>query len=82
MEDAVQPAQETRSANRLLWLCAGVGLGLCVSWIWPHEPAQAVTADRDENFALITVPVKDVAFAGVKDQLDGVFVLDFLTGQL
>ena len=42
----------------------------------------AGTADRAEKFAMLTVPVKDVQFAGVRDHLEGVFVLDFLTGQL
>lgn len=70
------------NTNRLPWLIAGLGLGLCVSWMWPHEPMHAATVDRDEKFAMITVPVKDVQFAGVKDSLDGIFVLDFLTGQL
>jgi hypothetical protein len=61
---------------------AGVAAGLAVSWFWPQEPMHAGTSDRDDKFAMLTVPVKDVTFGGVRDHLEGVFVLDFLTGQL
>lgn len=71
-----------QSGNRYLWLMAGVVFGLAVSWFWPQEPIHASSSDRDEKFAMLTVPVKDVQFAGVRDHLEGVFVLDFLTGQL
>jgi hypothetical protein len=71
-----------QSGNRYLWLMAGVGLGLAMSWFFPQEPMHAGTSDRDEKFAMLTVPVKDVTFGGVRDHLEGVFVLDFLTGQL
>ena len=71
-----------QSGNRYLWLLTGVAIGLAMSWFWPQEPMHAGTSDRDDKFALLTVPVKDVQFAGVRDHLEGVFVLDFLTGQL
>lgn len=74
--------QQIQSGNRFLWLVAGVAVGLAVSWLWPQEPMHAGTSDRDEKFAMLTVPVKDVQFAGVRDHLEAVFVLDFLTGQL
>ncbi len=70
------------SGNRYLWLMAGVAVGLAVSWFWPTEPMQASVGDRDDKFAMLTVPVKDIQFGGVRDHLEGVFVLDFLTGQL
>lgn len=65
-----------------MWLMAGAVLGLAASWFFPQEPLHASSSDRDEKFAMLTVPVKDVQFAGVRDHLEGVFVLDFLTGQL
>ncbi|MCA9068933.1 MAG: hypothetical protein KDA84_08425, partial [Planctomycetaceae bacterium] len=71
-----------QSGNRFLWLIAGLAVGLGISWFWPQEPMHAGTSDRDEKFAMLTVPVKDVQFAGVRDHLEAVFVLDFLTGQL
>ena len=71
-----------RSGNRYLWLLAGVAVGMAMSWFWPQEPMHAAVADRDDKFALMTVPVKDIMLAGVRDHLEGVFVLDFLTGQL
>ena len=63
-------------------MMAGVAVGLAASWFWPQEPMHAASSDRDEKFGMLTVPVKDVQFAGVRDHLEGVFVLDFLTGQL
>ena len=62
--------------NRLAILGLGLVAGMCLSSIWPHEPAFAATTDRDSKFAMTTCEVSDVS--GV----EGVFVLDFLTGQL
>lgn len=73
---------QLQSGNRYLWLMAGVVLGMAATWFFPQEPLHASSSDRDEKFAMLTVPVKDVQFAGVRDHLEGVFVLDFLTGQL
>ena len=42
----------------------------------------AGTSDRDDKFGMLTLPVKDLQLAGVRDHLEGVFVLDFLTGQI
>jgi hypothetical protein len=67
--------------SRVVWLVGGLMAGLGVAYFWPHEPAYATTADRDSNFALITIPVGTSA-AGITDAMDGVFILDFLTGQL
>lgn len=67
--------------TRVAWLAAGVVGGLAVAYFWPHEPAFATNADRDGQFAMVTVPVGTSA-AGISDPMDGVFVLDFLTGQL
>lgn len=60
--------------RRIVWLFAGIVAGIGLASIWPHEPLDAATADRNEKFAVITTPV------GL--QTEGVFVLDFLTGRL
>jgi len=73
---------DMKTGQRYLWLMAGVMIGLAVSWFWPQEPLHAGSSDRDDKFAMLTVPVKDVQLAGVRDHLEGVFVLDFLTGKL
>src|SRR5690242_17579559 len=67
--------------NRGIWLTVGLIGGLCVAFVWPHERALAATADRNAQFALITVPVGQQG-AGLSDPIEGVFVLDFLTGEL
>lgn len=69
------------SDRRALWLLTGLLAGLAVAYVWPHERAYANTADRDKNFALFTVPV-GMSAAGINDPMDGIFVLDFLTGRL
>ena len=62
--------------GRMVWLSIGLVAGLCLAYVWPHEAAYAVTADRDSQFAMATVGVNLI------DPIDGVFVLDFLTGSL
>lgn len=62
--------------NRMAWLVAGVFLGLAISYVWPHEPLQAVATDRNSQFAIVTGNV------GLLDPVDAVFTLDFLTGQV
>lgn len=69
------------SENRSTWLVLGLMAGICVAYFWPHEPAYATNADRDSQFLMVTVPVGTSA-AGISDPMDGVFILDFLTGQL
>lgn len=68
--------------KRMVWLAVGVVAGLCLSYFWPHEPALAATNDRSSKFGMATVAVRDVSVAGVRDTLDGVFMLDFLTGTM
>lgn len=66
---------ETKVANsRTFWLTVGLVGGLCTAYFWPHEPAFAVATDRSSKFALVTAP------AG--SEMEGVFLLDFLTGNL
>ena len=68
---------EQRPSNqRMLWLVVGILAGLCIAYVWPHEPAHAITVDRAEQFALLTCPVQ------VLDGWEGIFVFDFLTGRL
>jgi hypothetical protein len=62
-------------------LMAGILVGLAVAWLWPHEPAYATTGDRAQHFSMVTIPISDAA-NGIINPLDGVFVLDFVTGQL
>ena len=69
------------TSSRAGWIAAGLVAGLAVAYFCPHEPAYANTADRDSQFMMITVPVGNKA-VGFDDPIDGVFILDFLTGQL
>jgi hypothetical protein len=65
-----------------VWLVFGLLAGLAVSSFWPHEPLSAATSDREKNFGLMTVAVRDIQLAGVQDKQEGIFVLDYLTGRL
>ncbi|MFN6107613.1 MAG: hypothetical protein ACK5EA_24595 [Planctomycetaceae bacterium] len=69
------------SDQRMLWLGLGLLAGLTLAWLWPHEPAFATNSDRDQDFAIFTVPVGNQA-AGIADPIDAVFILDFQTGQM
>ncbi|HUG91164.1 MAG TPA: hypothetical protein VML55_10035 [Planctomycetaceae bacterium] len=72
----------TNARSRGVWLAVGVVAGLALAWVWPHEPLAARATDRDARFAMTTIPVRDITISGFRDNLDGVFVLDFLTGRL
>jgi hypothetical protein len=61
---------------RVVWLAIGLISGLLISYFWPHEPVYAATADRNSQFAMATVGVNLI------DPIEGVFVVDFLTGSL
>lgn len=65
---------------RAVWLVLGLVAGLGVSYLWPREAAYAMSNDRDAKFAMCTCPVGGLI--GVSNPIDGVFVLDFLTGSL
>lgn len=67
------------SESRLAWLTVGLVAGMAVAYFWPHEPAYANT-DRTQQFAICTGPVG--GFVGLTNPIDGVFTLDFLTGDL
>ena len=62
--------------HRMVWLAVGVIAGMAIASYWPHEPARAAATDRNTKFALATTPVS------ILDTVEGVFVLDFLTGRL
>ena len=62
--------------RRWLWMSIGLAAGLVIAFVWPHEHAAAVVSDRNDKFAMVT------AQFDVTDFVEGVFVLDFLTGQL
>ncbi len=66
------------SSTKTGWLGLGVLIGLVLSvalpGIWPHTPLHASATDSGENFAIAT---------GLLDErMEGIFCLDFLTGEL
>jgi hypothetical protein len=64
------------SDSRVVWLVVGLIGGLGIATFWPHEPALASATDRTQQFAMATVSVNAIT------PLEGIFVLDFLTGTL
>lgn len=62
--------------QRIVWTLTGLVAGLGIAQFWPHEPVAAGTSDRDAKFGMCTCPVSFV------DGTEGVFVIDYLTGQL
>jgi len=74
---APQPLMASSSRRRIpgwLWLTAGVVVGLGIAAFWPHRQLTAATSDRNDKFGMCTVVVSE--------NLEAVFVLDFLTGRL
>lgn len=63
-----------RQISSALWLLFGALLGLGIAAICPNRPLTAATSDRNEKFGMCTVYVGE--------NLEAVFVLDFLTGRL
>lgn len=61
--------------RRMVWLLAGVLVGLGLAQFWPAEELHALATDRSDRFAITAVNVGP-GFP------DAVFVLDFLTGRL
>ena len=66
--------------NRGLWLVGGVLIGLGVAYLWPHEPIRADQSDRNDKFAMLTIPAS-IGINGIPPS-EAVFVLDFTTGRL
>jgi hypothetical protein len=59
------------------WIAAagiGLAIGLVISGLWPHTPLYAVATDRIESYGMATGPLDS--------EVEGVYFLDFLTGQL
>lgn len=62
------------SSAKYAWLGCGLVLGLIAGGFLPHAPLHAVATDRHDNFAIAT---------GIMDEgIEGVFFLDFTTGNL
>ena len=55
-------------------LCLGLVGGLVVGGAWPHTPLHTVATDRTESYAMAT--------GAVDADLEAVYFLDFLTGDL
>ncbi|MEX0726462.1 MAG: hypothetical protein WEB58_09875 [Planctomycetaceae bacterium] len=62
--------------GKFVWLTLGLLMGLGIASFWPHERALAAVSDRNDRFAMMTCPVT------IPETVDGVFVLDLLTGRL
>jgi hypothetical protein len=60
--------------SKWFWLGLGLVLGAVGGGFLPHAPLHAVATDRQDNFAIAT--------GHVDDELEAVFFLDFLTGDL
>jgi hypothetical protein len=56
------------------WHVAGLVLGAVLGGLLPHAPLHATATDHTDNFALAT--------GLVDDELEAIFILDFLTGSL
>lgn len=65
---------ESLKNNRVAWLAAGVLLGLGAGGWLPHAPLHATATDRQDNFSIAT--------GHLDDEVEAVFFLDFLTGNL
>ncbi len=68
--------QNKPSVNRIAWLLFGILAGLAIAYVMPDKDIAASSTDRDTKFALATSTVS------LANGTEGVFVLDFLTGQL
>ena len=64
------------SDRRWMWMGVGLAAGLAVAFVWPSEHARAAVSDRNDKFAMVTAEVD------FTQTVEGVFVLDFLTGQI
>jgi len=56
------------------FLAAGLMVGLVIGGFLPHAPVYATATDRQDNFAMAT--------GEIDGEFEGVFFLDFLTGDL
>ncbi len=64
--------------SRTVWLLAGLAAGLVIglnlAGLWPQVPVHAVATHGQDNFAIATGPLDE--------NVEAVFVLDSLTGDL
>lgn len=64
--------------SKLAWLALGLVVGLSVglnlAGLWPQVPLHAVATHGQDNFAICTAPMDE--------DIEGVFILDNLTGDL
>jgi hypothetical protein len=60
--------------QRLAWLSVGLAAGVMVGWLWPQTPLHATATDRVDTFA--------VATGQVDEEVEALYFLDFLTGDL
>jgi hypothetical protein len=60
--------------RRLWWMSGGVVLGLVLGGLWPNSPVHATATSQIESFAVCTAPIDEEG--------EGVFFLDYLTGEL
>jgi hypothetical protein len=65
---------EQAAWRRWSYLAAGVIVGLVLGGLWPDSPAHAVATAQIESFAVCTAPIDDEG--------EGIFFLDYLTGDL
>lgn len=65
---------QTINHTRLGWLCLGILIGFVLTSIMPARPLHAVATQGMDGFALCTGPIDN--------SLEGVFFLDYLTGNL
>jgi hypothetical protein len=63
-----------RKLRVLLWLGVGVAAGVMLAGFWPNTPLHAVSTDRCDTFAMAT--------GYLDDEIEAVYFLDFLTGDL
>ncbi|MCE9603677.1 MAG: hypothetical protein K8U03_02110 [Planctomycetia bacterium] len=62
------------SSRKWIWISAGLIVGLVIGGFLPHAPLHAVATDRQDNYAIAT--------GHVDAEIEGVFFLDMLTGDL
>ena len=67
--------QNRMTTQRTTWMGVGLMGGLAIAYLWPHEPAQAITNSRAEKFEMFTCPAATIGN-------EGVFVFDHVTGQV
>jgi hypothetical protein len=63
-----------RKRSWAIGLALGLVVGLIFGGLWPSSPLHAVATDHSENFAMAT--------GFVDDNVEAVFLMDFLTGSL